>query len=480
MKESHFRAEVWSILSLALLAALPFAITLDGFPVADDIRSVLRGAMPENFPILKDPVWTPKHFFRPMIVVLCRLDGWLWGGQIWGYRLSNVLLLAATAVLTYLFIKRFYRPAIAWLAAAVIAVHPTQVFTTAWITGRVDLVPGFLLTFSLLVLTARKGRIKLVAGNVLFAAALFSKEVAITFPAIILLGGLLLHKESFKAALVRAGPSIAVVAVYLAVRYAVDFWPQDSFYSPIVGSNIKGWGSNFLFLAHNIAYLVIPIWNPIDLFRELHVNSNFSPESLILISVYLLAGAALLGYPLFRAARKKRFDPVVLFGVLWFFIALVPTIHVMRNLGGSRYLFPALPGVAIAVAAAADWFSARYSRGKILTVLILFVLLAANVFEQTRWRAAMDVAEKTTHLAAKCTAGMNAEESLAVFNLPGWVQGRPVYPWYEGYSLNLAHFFITGGSNIKVIRGRDENRDICLRENVRCIEWSGLMDGKCP
>jgi len=480
VNKAPLKAEAPLILSLVLLAALPYLITLDGFLIADDIKSVLRGTMPGHFPILKDPFWTSKHFFRPVTALLCRLDGLLWGGQVWGYRLSNITLLAATAVLTYLLLRKLYRPAISWFGAAVIAIHPTQVFTTAWITGRVDLVPGFLLVFSLLLLMAEKGKVKIAAGNLLFAAALFSKEVAITFPAIILLGGLLLNKESLKAAAARAGPATAMVAVYLAVRYAVDFWPHDSFYSPIGGSNVKGWVSNFVFLAQNVVYLALPAWNPMDFFREMIINSDSSPGFMALACAYLLSGALLPGYPLWKTARRRSVSPALLFGVLWFFIAVIPSVHVMRNLGGSRYLFPALPGAAIVVAEVAERFSARRSGGKIVALAILMVLAAGNIIEQTRWRAAMDLAEKTARRATQCAAAMEPGKNLAVFNLPEWSRGRPVYPWYDDYSLNLAHKFITGGSNKRILRGRALNRGICLRKDVRCIEWSRLINGNCP
>ena len=147
--------------------------------------------------------------YIPLTRLTFSLNFVLGGMNPWGYHLLNVLLHAANAALFYVVARRLLAaaagggsqarrddPAIsaaAAVAALVFGIHPLRVEPVAWVTGRADLLCA---TFVLLATwaylravegagSARRGLVLASAGAL--AAALLSKGVALSIPAVLLL-----------------------------------------------------------------------------------------------------------------------------------------------------------------------------------------------------------------------------------------------------------------------------------------------------
>jgi hypothetical protein len=122
----------------------------------------------------------------------------LW--ELWptGYHVINILLHAGNAVLLRIILKTLRVPG-AWFIAAVFALHPVHVESTAWITERKNVLSGFFYLTALLCYmrfspflfsTVDKG-VRLWpyywAACFLFFCALLSKTVTCSLPAVLLL-----------------------------------------------------------------------------------------------------------------------------------------------------------------------------------------------------------------------------------------------------------------------------------------------------
>lgn len=139
------------------------------------------GIMPQYYPLTFSSFWIEYR---------------LWGEHPAGYHFVNILLHAANSVLLLLLLHRLKLPG-ALAAATIFALHPVNVASVAWIAERKNLLSTAFYLMSLwycvrfLNLDAPSKRpssfLNLIAGLILFAAALMSKTVACTLPVTVIL-----------------------------------------------------------------------------------------------------------------------------------------------------------------------------------------------------------------------------------------------------------------------------------------------------
>ncbi|HPB30445.1 MAG TPA: tetratricopeptide repeat protein [Candidatus Sumerlaeota bacterium] len=191
------------VVAALLLAALiiAYAPSLRGDFLWDDddyvvnngtlrnVKGLLRiwiepGAVPQYYPMTHSTFWAEYN---------------LWGLRPTGYRITNLLLHAASALLLMVILKRLGMAG-AMLAGILFALHPVHVESVAWITERKNCLSGFLYLTSFFFLARFYGLFDPVGGErregrrkdysialALFAAALFSKTVACSLPAALLI-----------------------------------------------------------------------------------------------------------------------------------------------------------------------------------------------------------------------------------------------------------------------------------------------------
>jgi tetratricopeptide (TPR) repeat protein len=149
--------------------------------------------------IWTDTSATPQYY--PLIHTSYWLEYQLWGLDPRGYHTVNILLHALAAVLLWRTLRLLELPG-AWIAAAVFAVHPVNVESVAWITERKNVLAlCFYLGAAFFYLRyalgscgeeekAKKkagGPLDYVVALLLFVAAMFSKTIACSLPATLIL-----------------------------------------------------------------------------------------------------------------------------------------------------------------------------------------------------------------------------------------------------------------------------------------------------
>jgi hypothetical protein len=225
---------VGALLALALASVLP---SLFAPFVADDffhveVASRLSDALARGWVLPIDSAgtwWTPPglsvQYFRPLIVTSFAIDRLLYGAHAAGYHLTNLLLHAVATLLAWAIGRRVLGAGFAaWAAAALFAIHPCHVQAVGWISGRTDVLAALLYMAALLLYLESRERprawVPLVALSLsLFFLALLAKEVAITFPAVLLAHGLLRPKrEPLARRLVVPALATVVAGIYLALR----------------------------------------------------------------------------------------------------------------------------------------------------------------------------------------------------------------------------------------------------------------------
>ena len=123
---------------LFVLAYLAYLPALHGSFIWDDSVMVADNQMLRSARGLHD-LWFTTRAVDPLPVTMTAL--WLqwhcWGGNPFGYHVVNVLAHGLGALLLWRVLLRFTsHPRLAWLAAAVFALHPVGVASAGWISEQ--------------------------------------------------------------------------------------------------------------------------------------------------------------------------------------------------------------------------------------------------------------------------------------------------------------------------------------------------------
>lgn len=397
------------LLAVAMLAALIAVVFIPvlGFEFIDfdtyeqvvenpDIRSLL----PENLKrILTTRGFIGDHpaSFYPIRTLTYALDYRLWGLKAGGFKLTNILIHSANALLVFWLVLRLVKQegdrrllankseaastvpdalvALAGCCAAVFAIHPVVVEPVIWVPGREELLMtlGALGTIHFHI-TARRTRARggsrahvlgYHAGAVLCCAfACLSNAVAVVIAPIVLAWDLISpgsepetanglapgidHKppaarftrsnlsQLWWCLLTTAPLWVVAAATAVTKRLGESGQPVELIQMTLTGRLMVALNAYWLYLKS----LVWP--SEFCLFYDwLNPRSWLDHRVLIGIAAVALSLGALWTF------RRRR--PVV-FGLLWFGLSLAPTILLHQQHRADRFLYLPLAGLMIAVA----------------------------------------------------------------------------------------------------------------------------------
>jgi tetratricopeptide (TPR) repeat protein len=277
------------------------------------------------------------------------------GLGLFGFHLGNAALHAANAVLLLHVARGVGGGSVsvfaATLAALLFAVHPVQTEAVTYISGRSVSLMAFFYLGSLLAWLrgrARGSRFLLhVASPALFLLAALSKETALVLPfALALLEAFRGRRRGWRSAL-------AGQAVHWALLFALALaFLAHSGYGRLLEAcfDIRGMRANLYTQLHGVAYLLSRLAMP--------RSQNIDPDLPVLTewSSALLPEALLLLLLLSAGVYAFRKGSVAGFGILWFFLHLVPTNSFIPRLdvANDRQLYLASWGLFLAVATGMD------------------------------------------------------------------------------------------------------------------------------
>ena len=357
----------WIVL-IFIVACATFFPSLDNAHVFDDLKIIQDN-------IHFDTPWAARVFFgapywhegtcvegaalyRPLTIWSFALDHWALGGPF-GVHLVNVLLNGGVAILAFLLLARIGNDLrCAAIAALIFAVHPVHVEVVSNGVGRAELLSAALLLGAALSHLAwqqrslgregwekvdgppspRSGPGLLFWGGaaILYFLALCSKESAAVLP------GLLFLNEWIVAQRGRLGPMIRRAGWYVA--YALPLGAYVLLRGRVVGTALPAMPEAMALFdgAQRVLYAselmlrelvqLATSWPLSAAYADYrHLDPPGISDPWVLASLLMWVFLAWVGL---RMLRRGQGTPV--FGLAWFFLALLPTSHLFFPVGTVR------------------------------------------------------------------------------------------------------------------------------------------------
>ncbi|HTY09314.1 MAG TPA: tetratricopeptide repeat protein, partial [Candidatus Edwardsbacteria bacterium] len=324
-----WRPALW----LALWAVAVYARSLaGGFTYMDDYGLIVEnirfiGRIGNLFAAFRCDAFglSTGSFYRPLLTVSLMFDA-VWGGtRPLAYHLANVLIHAACCLLLFrMLVVLGHRRIAALIAAALFAAHPALAQAVAWIPGRNDTLLALWTLASFIALVHfnnGRGHRWGIASLLLWAAALFTKETALVFPAVAALFIVLWQegRERIRQLFLLIPGWIVLAALFFWARTRVAGPPNGASAEPLflntMGENING-------LAAYVYKAVLPV--------RLSVFAGYDRHNYLLGAAVLIILAAL--FAVWGIADKRRF----VFGAGWFLVLLAP--YAVRGTDYANYL----------------------------------------------------------------------------------------------------------------------------------------------
>jgi protein O-mannosyl-transferase len=405
------------------IAFLAYVNTLGHGFVFDDASLILQN------PHVTQLRWTDilsLNEYRPVRTFTYAINYAIGGDDPYGYHLFNVLLHAVNALFVYLLSLAWSRlPAVSFIGALLFALHPAQTAAVAYVSGRKDLLATFFVLgacYSYTAFRLKGGKSRLVLAFCLFVLGVFSKEVAIVFPVLILLMDVVLLRsaneegDGHQPILRRLTGSIrrrpiaygaASVLLLVAAYYAVFLIKASRMVGFWGGSAAVHYGTSFKLFTHYLKLVILPYPLIAD-----YKGRVFHLASGLLDPVTLASVAALVGF-LILALKLERRNPHITFGLLWFLAALLPVLQFFpfHELAADHFMYLPLVGMAYAGAQASQWLAEVHGR-RIRDALVVGAVVIFSVMTVGRNRDWKDELSLWTATYNKAPGSYRANQYL--------------------------------------------------------------------
>jgi tetratricopeptide (TPR) repeat protein len=251
-----------------------------------------------------------------------------------------------------------------WVAL-LFGIHPLHVESVAWVSERKDLLYSFFFLDSLICYfyyRKTQGMNYYYLSIFLFILSLLSKSMAVTLPFILLIHDYLLDRKSDKKTLVEKIPFLF---------FALTFGIIALFAKAPAGKISQGSSATFFenlltvsdILRSHLSKLILP--NKLSCLYPLIKLGTYSWLYLLAMATILIGGVIL-----------SRYNKKIIFGLLFFFITILPVLPV--KVFADRYTYIPYMGLFYIVGEGFSWlYHRKIEKAKIVktSLLILFIAI---------------------------------------------------------------------------------------------------------
>ena len=361
----HFRRPQLFLAVLSAVTFIVYSVSLSFEFVWDDRVLIVDNPLIrswKNLPqALSADLWMHVNhgqaYYRPLFTVWSMLNYSLFKLNPWGWHLSAILLHLIAVLAVYDLARRLripYWPSV--IAVTIFALHPIHIESVAWISGVQDVPMAVFYVFAFTAfLRAREPEqarrtLWMSVSLLLLVCALLSKEMAVTFSAVVGLyvwifpggasttGLMSRSRQSLRA----ATPYALLTLAYLGLRY---YLLGSIVHSP---QNPTSTGEVVLTVPYFVAFYMVKWLAPLGLTAFYYLKNLTSAN----LGLFALSSAGILAYTasIWYWLRKQG-DKMLAFVAIWPLLTLTVVLNLPALENGNavhdRYAY--LPSVGLAL-----------------------------------------------------------------------------------------------------------------------------------
>jgi len=352
---------------LASTTAVYWGVLSNGFVWDDFLLFIddasLRSGL-NSWAVIFRPILDGTTYLRPLVLLTFVAEFSVWGVNSVAAHGVNLALHLLNVVLVYVLILSMLgeqkQSHIEWRAAAAalfFALHPCLIESTAWISGRFDLMVTACVLLGLVADTRIHEKWKKAfALAVCFSLALGSKELAIVFPPLLLCWRLARTDQreqpflrGIGSILARDSPTVValglVFAGYILIR--LQTFGMTFHFEPLFSKSSNQLAPHFLLIANTLIFYIGQTAAPFTKIAPFHPLDWGAVTG---SSGVVFAGSAVLLLVVLGYALRRRANTAYL--ALAALIALMPVLQILPltiagNIGHDRFLTLPLAFVAL-------------------------------------------------------------------------------------------------------------------------------------
>ena len=275
---------------------------------------------------------------RPVVYFTYALNYWLSGLKTFSYHFVNLIIHYLNSLFVFFLLLKIYGFStvknegtsifVPMLCATLFAVHPVNTSCVSYVYNRADLLGTMFYVLSLLAFLGfvKNGKLLYLLSLCSFAFALFSKQYAVTLPAVVIALDYLIVSEynwkEFRKRLVAHAGYWVMFILYLSFRYL---------YFGAIGdleAHFAKPALNYLIFAP-YAYFryFVTFFIPWNICIDHNVKFENINQVFFVVSYVIIAGSVF--FVLNCIYRKKNSMKIIIFFLIWFFITLSPTSTIL-------------------------------------------------------------------------------------------------------------------------------------------------------
>ena len=376
MKFGHYLLAACVLTAIVLIC---FGRTLGSYFVADDFGQVcyVGGVSCGDWKTLLANITgsymqvAVMKIYRPCLLLSLLFDYKLWHINAFGYFLTNILFLIASALMLYVLLRQL---TISWennrstmfalLSAALFASSPLHCESVSFVSGRDNIMSAFFYLLALWCFVRKgkgKGKALLITGVISFWIAMLSKELAIGLP-VVLTTIVFFLPELFDSKAIATSEASELTSQHslkerliLAIKVSLPIWVNTAIYLLVrfltLGTVAGGYTGS---IGSGLMSTLVERWtNPDIIFRiiyplNLEVFGASSDYARMLSGLYVLLSAVVIGKFLSGKCPLRWLGLVT----IWLLTTIAPLYQLWGlgdNLEGSRFYFFATIPLAILI-----------------------------------------------------------------------------------------------------------------------------------